>query len=134
MDDTSKLAKLDKWPRRLVPHNMYYHVHKIASAHARAEHLCFVCEDGDGHTCSGPLYPSFVNGQRPLASHILEKNGIGHLDEIKYVIAYHCGAFPNGLPRRLLKSEEDLSRIVVRATGTTSDVIGGIVGWLGLPK
>jgi hypothetical protein len=92
----------DKWPRRLIATDNHYLVHKIASVTIRDDILSFLFIHGDGRIYHGPCYLC-ANGKKPIAAKQLEANGLYDVSEIRFVIAYHWGAFPNGSPRRLLR-------------------------------
>jgi hypothetical protein len=57
----------------------------------------------------------------------------GGWDEIKYVVAYHCGAFPPGLPVRLLKGEEEMNAFAEQTWAAPADAVGRIARPLKVP-
>jgi hypothetical protein len=80
----------------------------------------------------GPFYPSAVDGEVPLAAKELANSGLNSPDEVKYLIAYHCGAFPNGLPVCLLRSLQEIQRDIdegpnkrLQQTGHATDGFSG---------
>lgn len=99
----------DRFPRR-VHLDMHYLIHKVAKVELDDQGvLRFSYEDGTGKALiQGPFYPSLVNGEVPLAVKELAKNGLESPDEVQYLIAYHSGGFPNGLPVYLLRSLEEI--------------------------
>ena len=95
----------DEWPRRLIPTDSHYVVHKVESVSVRDDTLRFKFIYGDGKPyVTGPFYWDSVNGEKPVAEKELAKSGLQSPDEIRYVVAMHCGAFPNGHPMRLLRN------------------------------
>lgn len=102
----------DRFPRRVYL-DSHYLIHKVAKVEVDDRGvLRFSYEDVNGNSQSGgPFYPSLVNGKVPLGVKELAKNGLEKPDEVHYVIAYHSGAFPNGLPVRLLRSLEEIPKI-----------------------
>jgi hypothetical protein len=70
--------------------------------------LRFKFERSDGTEYFGPCYLARSNGEVLLAEDMLLKNGLSDVGEIRYVVAYHWGGFPNGIPVRLLSSLENL--------------------------
>jgi hypothetical protein len=93
----------DKWPRRLIAADSHYLVHKVASVTIKDDRLSFLFIDGSGRTYSGPGYCSLVNGQKPVAAKQLQANGLCDVSEVRFVVAHHSGAFPNGHPCLLLR-------------------------------
>lgn len=93
----------DKWPRRLIDESNHYMVHKVSSVIIRDDILRFIFIQEDGHEYKGPSYLSSWNDRIPEASIMLKENGLVGADEIRFVIVYHCGAYPNGNPMRLLR-------------------------------
>jgi hypothetical protein len=85
---------------------MHYLLHKVAKVKLDDRGvLRFTYEDGSGEALpQGPFYSGLVDGEVPLAVEELAKSGLDSPDEVQYLIAYHCGAFPNGLPLCLLQS------------------------------
>lgn len=108
-----------KWPRRLIPQQMHYIVHKVAEATVRDGAIVLACVGDDGRPYGpGPYHPSvFKSHRRPIREHLGEW-GMERADEIKYVVAYHSGGFVNGIVVRLLKSDEDVQALVVRLIET----------------
>jgi len=102
----------DQFPSRVYPHDMHLLVHKVAKVELDDSGvLRFRYEDGAGTALSaGPFYPSLVNGEVPLAAKEMAKNGLQSPDEIRYLVAYHSGAFPNGLPVCLLRGLEEMAQ------------------------
>lgn len=100
----------DRFPRPVCPKSTHYLLHKVSSVRIDERgYLRFGYEDGTGtELLQGPFYPSTINGECPLAAKELAKSRLKSPDEIQYVIAYHCGAFPNGLPVCLLRSLGDV--------------------------
>jgi hypothetical protein len=98
-----------RWPRLVKPYNTHYLVHKIVAAWIDKTGIPrFKFQHEDRTEYFGPCYLSSVNGKTPLAETILHKNGLEDINDIKYVVAYHWGAFPNGRPVILLSSLDDL--------------------------
>jgi hypothetical protein len=89
---------------------MHYLIHKVAKVEVDDRGvLRFHYEDGTGTALiQGPFYPSLVNEEVPLAVKELAKSSLESPDEVQYLIAYHSGAFPNGLPVCLLRSLEQI--------------------------
>lgn len=104
-----------KWPRRLVPEDMHYTVHKVAEAAVRDGAIVLSCVHEDGSPYfGGPYHPSvFKEHRRTIPEHLGER-GMERVDEIKYAVAYHSGGFVNGMVVRLLKSEEEVEALVAR--------------------
>jgi hypothetical protein len=94
----------EKWPRRLIASDNHLIVHKIASVEIKNGILSFLFIDDTGRTYAGPFYCSLINNVRPTAERELAANGLRDAEEIRYVIAAHSGAFPNGHPTRLLRA------------------------------
>jgi hypothetical protein len=88
---------------------MHYLVHKVAKAEVDERGvLRFKYEDHLGNPKpNGPFYPGLVNGEIPLAAKELAKSNLQSPDQVQYLVAYHSGAFPNGLPALLLQSLEE---------------------------
>jgi hypothetical protein len=103
MSDTSEPSIREGWPRRLIPTDMHYAVHKVASVSIRDDILHFQYVDEDGKSITGPFYWGSVNGEKPVAKKELAKSGLTSPDEIRYLVALHTGAFPNGHPMLLLR-------------------------------
>lgn len=88
---------------------MHYLVHKVSRAWVdRRGVLRFKYVDEEGQECRGPFFPDSVNGKAPRADEELAKSGLRSADEIKFVLAYHSGACPFGIPGLLLRSLEDI--------------------------
>jgi hypothetical protein len=118
----------DKWPRRLVPQNEYYLVHKVERAAIRDDDLCLSYDDGNGRTYAGPVYPTYLIGHRRLvADRILAENDVPHAAAIKYLVARHSGLLSRGGPLRLLTSDQELSDLAARAGRVPPDAIGLVV-------
>jgi hypothetical protein len=100
----------ERFPRRVRPENSRYLIHKVRCVWVDERGvLRFNYEDGSGkELLQGPWYPSSVNGRVPLAVEELAKSGLQSPDEVQYVIAYHCGAFPYGMPACLVQRLEDI--------------------------
>ena len=90
--------------------NTNYILHKVQSAKIDKNNILrFIYEDkASNKKLMGPFYLSKINGEVPTAEKELLKHGLTSPDEIKYLVAYHCGAFPNGLPICLLRSLDDV--------------------------
>jgi hypothetical protein len=99
----------DRFPRRVYL-DSHYLIHKVAKVEIDDRGvLRFSYEDGTGKALiQEPFYPSLVNGEVPLAVKEMAKSGLESSDEVQYLIAYHSGAFPNGLPVCLLRSLEEI--------------------------
>ena len=104
-----------KLPRRLLPNEMHYVLHKVANATVRDGAIVLSCVRDDGSPYyGGPYHQSvFKEHRRPIREH-LDRWGMERVEEIKYVIAYHSGGFVNGIVVRLLKSEEEVDALVAR--------------------
>jgi hypothetical protein len=104
-----------KWPRRLVPEDMHYIVHRVAQATVRDGAIVLSCVHEDGRPYyGGPYHPSvFKSHRRPINEHLSEW-GIERVEEIGFVVAYHSGGFVNGMVVRLLKGEDDVEALVAR--------------------
>jgi hypothetical protein len=101
----------EKYPRLVQPaKDNHYLIHKVSKAWIDENGvLRFRYEDGSGkELAQGPFYPGYVNNSVPLAAKELSKYGLQEADDVKYVIAYHNGAFPTGMPCFLLKRLEDI--------------------------
>ena len=97
----------NKYPKRIIDTNNHYLLHKVNKADINDRgSLSFKYEDASGKIkLQGPFYLSNV---AIPANEELKKHGLEKAEDIKYLIAYHCGAFPNGHPGWLLKSEENI--------------------------
>jgi hypothetical protein len=107
----------DKWPRRLLPEDSHYLVHKVASIKIKDDVMRFTFVHEDGQEYHGPMYWGTMNGKKPVATRILRENGLIGTDEVHFVIASHSGIFPNGYPARLLreypcKESDDLASMI----------------------
>ena len=104
-----------KLPRRLLPEDMHYILHKVAKATIRDGAIVLSCVRDDGSPYyGGPYHQSVFNEhRRPIREH-LAAWGMERVEEIEYVVAYHSGGFVNGIVVRLLKSEEDVEALVAR--------------------
>jgi hypothetical protein len=100
----------DRFPRRVRSDEMHHLIHKVAKVEIDDGGVLRFCyADGAGRTLiQGPFYPSMVNGEVPLATKELAKSRLQSPDEVQYLIAYHSGAFPNGIPVYLLRSLEEI--------------------------
>src|SRR5690349_14574536 len=96
----------ERFPRRVRPDNNRYLIHKVRCVWVDERGVLRLnYEDGSGkELLQGPWYPSSVNGRVPLAVEELVKSGLQSPDEVRYVIAYHSGAFPYGMPECLLRN------------------------------
>jgi hypothetical protein len=104
-----------KWPRRLVPQDMHYIVHKVAEATVRDGAIMLTCAGDDGRSYGpGPYHPSvFKEHRRPIREHLGQWD-MERVGEIGFVVAYHSGGFVNGMVVRLLRGEEDVEALVAR--------------------
>ena len=66
----------DKWPRRLLAEDGHYQVHKVARVELRKGILSFTFVHEDGKEYHGPFYWDTINGERPEAALMLERNGL----------------------------------------------------------
>ena len=114
--------RISKWPRRLIPQDMHYIVHKVAEATVRDGAIVLSCVHEDGRPYyGGPYHQSvFKSHRRPIAEH-LGTWGMERVEEIKYVVAYHSGGFVNGIVVRLLKGEQDVEALVARLIEVGAD-------------
>lgn len=98
---------MNKYPKKVIENNTHYLIHKVAEAYINSEGtLSFKYEDGSGVIRSGG--PFFLSKSAIPADEELRKHGLEKPEDVKYLIAYHSGVFPNGYPGLLLKSEEDI--------------------------
>lgn len=100
----------DRFPRIVESGDPHYFIHKVAAVWIDDKgFLRFKYEDGCGkQNLMGPFYLSMVNDEVPLAAKELAECGLQSPDEVNYLIAFHCGAFPNGTPVLLLRSLEEV--------------------------
>jgi hypothetical protein len=111
-----------KLPRRLLPEDMHYILHKVAKATIRDGAIVLSCVRDDGSPYYGGSYHQsvFKSHQRPVHEH-LARWDMERVEEIKYVVAYHSGGFVNGIVVRLLRSEEEVNALVARLIKVGAD-------------
>ena len=119
MADSSGQGCVGKWPRRLVPQDSHYIVHRVARARIDGDALVLSCVNENGRPYfGGPLHATqFENLRRPISEYLGER-GIARVEDIKYVVAYHSGGLPNGMVNRLMSSEEEVRALVARVIET----------------
>ena len=96
----------DKWPRRLRVSSNRYVIHRVKRTRVLPHGtlgFTLVRTDGGEYGMGYPL----VNSVLVAAQRELRKNRMSRLVEVKFLIAFHCGAWPYGLPVRLLRTVED---------------------------
>ena len=104
-----------KLPRLVNQRDNHYLLHKVVAAWIDDKGvLRFRFGHEDGSEYSGPFYPSLVDNESPQADKMLSRNGLTATSDIKFLVAYHSGSFPNGFPIVLLKDERDVPK---RLTG-----------------
>lgn len=101
----------DFFPRIVDSGDHHYLIHKVAAVWIdnKDGFLRFKYENGRGkELLQGPVYLARILGEQPLATKELAQNRLQSPDEVNYVIAYHCGSFPYGMPEYLLRSLDDI--------------------------
>ena len=98
-----------RWPRLLRPHNTHYLIHKVAAAWVDDSQIIrFRFQHDDLTEYVGPGWHGLPNGAAPLPEDMLRKHDLDDVNNIKYVVAYHCGADPAGWPVVLFSDLDNL--------------------------
>lgn len=102
-----RIVALRRWPRQ-IHWDGHYLLHRVAKVRIRPDgSLAFTLSHANGREYSGPCYVSW--NRRPIqkAPAELRRHSLAAPEEVRFLIAYHCGAFPNGVVTVLLGRLDD---------------------------